>query len=147
MDTHTLQRIAFRNKYFLNQESVHHLSSSFDHGGRNSSKLTNIVSAHFIYHMVRAVWQHAPQGVGACRCPVRCPVMCKYSDELLIHQTQTELNAQSMNFTIRTFPNLAEKGGPALSLRPDITYNVTKLWQSFCRPTIPVLLFLGPYIF
>lgn len=31
-----------------------------------------------------------------------CAVMCKYNDELLIHQTQIELNAQGMNFTMRT---------------------------------------------
>lgn len=38
-----------------------------------------------------------------------CPVMCKYNDELSIHQTQIKLNAQSMNFTGRTFPVLDEK--------------------------------------
>lgn len=33
-----------------------------------------------------------------------CAVMCKYNDELSIHQTQIELNAQGMNFTMRTSP-------------------------------------------
>lgn len=34
-----------------------------------------------------------------------CAVMCKYNDELSIHQTQNfELNAQGMNFIMRTSP-------------------------------------------
>lgn len=80
-----------------------------------------------------------------------CAVMCKYNDELSIHQTQIELNAQGMNFTIRTSPVMG--GAEAEQVhRPCLSGQASNIMslnydKVFLRHTIPVLLFLGTYIF